>query len=213
MNYDISLKGLVQLAGLEGISQRKYLDSVGVQTIGIGATVSDIPDIKSWPWNKELSLEEVLDLYRKSLKKYVTAVNNVLHVEIEQHQFDALVSICYNIGTGGLARSTFMKRINSGMSDYSIESAIMLWNKPREIIGRRQKEANLYVSGIYSERGKVNVFPVNTTTHKPIYSKGKTIDLLAYLDNNKPKEEATINTKQPSLTFWEVLKSIFGFNK
>jgi lysozyme len=174
-----SLKGLVEISSHEGLCLTKYLDSVGVQTIGVGATVSEVPDIKQWRWDKKLTIPEVFDLFKKSIVKYENAINKALKVPVEQHQFDALVSICYNIGTSGASNSTFMKRINAGDTNKRIADAILMWNKPPEIMGRRKKEAKLYTTGEYGD-GKVLVFPVSST-HKPQYAKGYSINALEYL--------------------------------
>jgi len=174
--------GLMFIAGLEGLCQTKYYDSVGVQTIGVGATVSEIHNIKEWPWDKELSIKECFNMLQKSVVKYEKAVDKTLKVGtmLSQSQYDALVSICYNIGTGGLAKSTFMKRINAGDSAINIAAAILMWDKPKEIIGRRTKEAKLYTRGIYAGEGKVLVFPVSSS-HKPLYGKGYEINAKEYL--------------------------------
>lgn len=107
-----SIKGLVELAGHEGICLSPYLDSVGVWTIGVGATKSEIPGLNSS--HPDITISQAFDLFKKSIVKYEDAVNKALHVPVLQPQFDALVSICYNIGTGGLKGSTFVKRINAG---------------------------------------------------------------------------------------------------
>ncbi len=179
INMQFSKQGLAFTAGLEGIGLTKYLDSVGVQTIGLGSTKSDIPDLASWAWDKKISIEEAFKLYNDHLAKYINAVNKALQVPILQHQFDALVSICYNIGVGGMAKSTFIKRINAGYSDASVAGAIKMWNKPPEIRDRRSKEAKLYTDGIYYGNGKVLVFPV--VNRKPRYSGGYEINALDYL--------------------------------
>lgn len=210
--------GKAEIAHSEGVSLTKYLDSVGVHTIGIGATVSEIPDIKQWAWEKALTLEQVFDLFSQSLVKYENAVNKAVKVPLEQHQFDALVSICYNIGTGGLSKSTFVKRINSGSpigslprsllpeqpyewfldrtdtsviqeedvilsarGGGSVVEAIMFWTKPKEITGRRRKEAKLFSTGVYSGDGTTMLFPVSTKSRLPLYAKGKRINALQYL--------------------------------
>lgn len=173
--------GKAEIAHSEGVSLTKYLDSVGVHTIGIGATVSEIPDIKQWAWEKALTLEQVFDLFSQSLVKYENAVNKAVKVPLAQHQFDALVSICYNIGTGGLSKSTFVKRINNKESTQRIVDAIMMWTKPPEITGRRRREANLFATGVYSGDGTTTLFPVSTKSRLPLYNKGKRINALQYL--------------------------------
>ena len=169
-----SVKGLVELAGHEGICLSPYLDSVGVWTIGIGATRSEIPGLNGS--HQDINISQAIDLFKKSIVKYEDAINKALKVEISQTQFDALSSICYNIGTGGLTKSTFMKRINAKMSNNAISEAIMMWTTPPEITSRRKKEALLYTKGIYSNGGKALVFPVSSN-HKPVYGKGKTVNI------------------------------------
>ncbi len=183
---ETSLKGMIELTGHEGICLTKYLDSVGVWTIGVGATISEIPDIVEWPRDKTLTMKEVFALFKQSLKKYERAVNNAIKVDITQEQFDALVSICYNIGTGwfgvgGHAIATFVKRINAGAMKDSIYAAIMAFTKPVEITARRKKEATLYINGTYQNKGRALLFSVNTRG-KPVYKDGKSIDVALYLN-------------------------------
>ncbi len=176
-----SNEGLAEICAREGGALTKYLDSVGVHTIGIGATVSEISDLRAWPWTKELSLQEIFNLFKESIVKYENAVIKALKVPVSQHKFDALVSITYNIGTGGMANSTFMKRINAGASDASVRQAILFWTKPKELLRRRTQEADLYTKGVYTSGGKMNLFPVSASSHKPIYAKGRNINSLDYL--------------------------------
>lgn len=225
-NYELSTQGKIFLICNEGICLNPYLDSVNVKTVLIGATVSEIPYIAKMPWDFTYTIEDALDILDKGLKKYVDAVNSVLDVQITQNQFDSLVSLCYNIGTGnvrkrvgGISGSTVIKRINTGdnigkvprnffggglddvwsvnwitdrtkqytefkclglMGGGTIADAIMMWNKPSEIIGRRRKEANLFVTGDYGST-KAQLFSVNTVTHKPQYSKSKVVDVAELL--------------------------------
>ncbi len=177
----MSKEGKIFLAGVEGVAKSCYLDSVGIKTIGIGATVSEIPDIAKMPWDKEISVKEAFELLDKSLVKYENAVNNGLKVQVPQYTFDALVSWIYNVGTGWVKKSTLIKVINSGEhnKDY-LRKLLLMYNKPKEIIGRRTKEADLMVGGKYGD-GKVNLFPVSPATHKPIYSRSVSINAEDYL--------------------------------
>lgn len=176
----LSKEGLAELAAREGIGLSKYLDSVGVQTIGIGATSSDIKDLKDWDWDKKITIKEAFDMYLEHVQKYVKAVNKALKVPLQQHQFDAIVSVTYNIGTGGMAGSTFMKMINSHATPNLIANAIKMWNKPPEIRRRRAAEASLFQNGTYASGGKVLVFNINPHNHHEINS-GHEINALDYL--------------------------------
>lgn len=187
MNYEFSNKGKAFLISLEGICLNPYLDSVGVKTIGIGSTISDVPNINDLPWDYTLTIEQALDQMNTGLKKYIDAVNEVLEVPVTQFEFDALVSITYNIGTGkvkarsgGMAGSSFMKRLNVREIQQNIAQAILMWNKPPEIIGRRKKEVKLFVNGYYGD-GRAQLFPTNPNTHKPMYSKSKIINIMDYI--------------------------------
>ncbi len=173
---DISREGICELADYEGFSTRPYLDSGGVKTVGTGLTYSDIPDIGNWPWKVDRAIPDLISIYKDRLKKYVAAVNKTLVLlDIPQHQFDALVSLCYNIGVAGLEHSTAMKRVNAKSSIEQVVSAIKEWNKDNGkivpgLINRRQAECNLFATGEYKSGGYVALIEVDDK-HHPHYTK------------------------------------------
>lgn len=182
---DISNQGLAELASYEALMLFPYLDSGGVKTVGIGSTSSDIFDLANWAWDKQITIKDAVDIYRRSLIKYVAAVNNALKVPVSQHQFDAIVSFTYNVGTTGMSKSTFIKLINKGANNSQIIAALKMWNKDngkviKGLINRRQKEADLFTTGKYSANGHCSLIQVNPNTHKPIYSSAKQLDLTPY---------------------------------
>jgi len=198
----MSPKGRGMLANLEDIVLTKYKDSVNVWTIGIGATRTEIPDIADWPLNKQISVSEAFSLFDASLQKYEKAVREALTVEVEQHVFDAMVSWCYNVGTGwckkdknGKIRATFIRLINDGVkpSDKRVYKAFMRFKKPAEIIGRRKKEAKLLTKGVYSHWTTAEVVPVSKKG-SPLYSKAETIDITQYLKNSKAERSKSVDT-------------------
>jgi lysozyme len=72
---------------------------------------------------------------------------------VNQNQFDALVSFCYNLGIGAFNSSTLKKKVIANPGDLSIRDEFMKWNKARvkgvltELKGltnRRKAEADLY---------------------------------------------------------------------
>ena len=177
---NISQKGLAELVGHEGMCLRPYKDSVGVWTIGVGSTISEGIDISKMNKTEYVSVKFVMDLFHKGIVKYENAINKALKVPVTQEQFDALVSVCYNIGCAGASNSTFMKRINAGDSAANVAKAIMMWLKPIEIKTRRAKEALLYERGIYSNRGKALQFDTNGEG-RVSYHNGKMIDVVEIL--------------------------------
>lgn len=203
-----SNKGLVEIVGHEGVCLSKYKDSVGVWTIGIGATRSEIADIAAWPLSKRITMQEAFQLLSKSIVKYENAVNKELKRSIPQYQFDALVSWCYNVGVGWVNKATVMKLVNQGTaSSDALRKAMLMFRKPPEILGRRSKEADLLAYGRYSNDGKALLFPVSSSGY-PVYKKGTTINVWEYIKDTSeeepipqelhPEEEKQLETK-PSL--------------
>ena len=135
-----SQDGLKQLAGREGMRTKAYRDTRGIWTIGIGHTsAAGPPDVHE---GLELSEQEVLDLFARDIKQYEDAVNRAIKIPLKQNQFDALVSICYNIGVGGFTKSSMVRDINAGADGDTIDVDIMKWDQPEEIIARRQSEVD-----------------------------------------------------------------------
>ena len=64
---EMSLNGLIQLTVLEGITLRPYFDSVGVITIGVGATVTEIPNLAQWDKTKYITMQQAIDLLKTSI--------------------------------------------------------------------------------------------------------------------------------------------------
>lgn len=180
----VSKKGYLDLADREGLSFTSYLCDANEKTIGFGSTKSDIPDLPKWSWEKTISAEEAISLLKKGSQKYINGVKKALKVSVTQSQFDALVSITYNIGVGGMANSTFMKKINSRAPLSEILSAIKQWNKVdkkvnKGLINRRKMECDMFEKGIYQNKdGCVDLINVNPKTHKPSYGKRYKIEHL-----------------------------------
>jgi lysozyme len=175
-----SARGQIELANYEGLAQTKYIDSGGVHTIGIGMTVSEIPDLVKWSWNRALDIPECVKLFQKALVKYENAVNRSLRVPVTQAQFDALVSITYNIGTGGMAGSTFMRRLNAKANPKDVVSSMQAWcnDNGRKINGlviRRKAEGQIFLTGRYQNDGTVALISVNSK-HKPVYNRRVNIE-------------------------------------
>jgi len=143
----ISEKGVSFIAKEEGLRLSAYRDSVGVSTIGYGSTrYEDGSKVKI---GDKITKERAIQLFRNTLKQYEAQVNKSITREINQNQFDACVSLCYNIGTAGFAGSTVVKRINANPCDPTIADAFKMWRnaggKPI-LLARRTREAALYFS-------------------------------------------------------------------
>ena len=122
-----SEKCIALIQQFEGFSASAYPDVVGVYTIGYGTT--KYPDGRKVRLSDpECTKEQAVEWLQNDLKRFVDDLNNMLKVEVAQHEFDALCSLIYNIGPTNLKSSTLMKKLNAGKNK---EAALefLRWNK------------------------------------------------------------------------------------
>jgi lysozyme len=91
----------------------------------------------------------VLRILREDLgKRFEPAVRDTIKTPLKDHQFDALVSFAFNIGTGGFRDSTVAKRLNA--KDFAgAADAMLMWRRPPEIVPRRRRERELFLNATY----------------------------------------------------------------
>jgi lysozyme len=141
--------GLNIIKKFEGLRLNAYLCPASVVTIGYGST--KYPNGKKVLLGEKLSGEkEATQLLLSTLEPYEAAVNKHLP-NLNQCQFDALVSFAYNVGTGALAKSTLLKKAKINPNDPSIVDEFLKWNRGggkvlTGLTNRRREEANLYFS-------------------------------------------------------------------
>jgi lysozyme len=125
----------------EGSRNKAYKDSKGLWTIGVGHLIK--PD-EQHLITATLTDEQVEDLLRSDLKWCSEAVESSVRVPLAQHQFDALYSLCFNIGGTAFKNSTVVKKINANDMQGAAD-AILMWNKPTVLIKRRNREKALFL--------------------------------------------------------------------
>ena len=145
----ISQKGLNLIQRFEGLSLKPYKCPAGIWTIGYGSTYYSNGK-KVQANDKPISQAEATDLLIEVLKHYEHSVDSFCRDDINQNQFDALVSFCYNVGAGSLKSSTLLKKVNANPSDPAIALEFKKWNKGggkvlKGLTERRKAEADLYV--------------------------------------------------------------------
>lgn len=93
----------------EGVRLQAYRDSVGVWTIGVGHTG---PEVKPGLTITDADADAIL---RRDLEHFEAVVDRCVKLpQVTQGQFDAMVSLCFNIGAVAFAGSTLVKRLNRG---------------------------------------------------------------------------------------------------
>lgn len=145
-----SQKGLDLIKRFEGLELKPYKCPAGIPTIGYGNTY--------YPSGAKVKLTDpaITEIVAEALLKfllgsYEKSVDSFCRDDINQNQFDALVSFAYNCGVNSLKSSTLLKKVNANPNDPTIKAEFLKWNKAngRVLAGltkRRQAEADLYFS-------------------------------------------------------------------
>ena len=143
----ISNLGLELIKEFEGFSANAYLCPAKIPTIGYGNTFYE--DGRKVKLGEQISKTDALELLEKVVNKdFADKMFPAIKVPVTQNQFDAMVSLAYNIGTGAFLKSTLLKKVNAG--DFAgAGEEFLKWNKSggKELLGltrRRKKEFDLF---------------------------------------------------------------------
>jgi lysozyme len=127
----------------EGLRLKPYLDTQGIPTIAMGNTYYE-DGKKVTMQDKELTIEQAGNLATVTADKFAFQVNSLLKAKVNQNQFNALVSLAYNIGITGFRNSTVLRKVNINPNDPTIKEAFLMWTKNPELKGRRESEVKQY---------------------------------------------------------------------
>ena len=142
---DIGHKGEDLIKSFEDCKLIAYRDQRGIWTCGWGATGPDISARTHW------TQEQADARFDKDIATRVAQLNSFLEgAPTTQDQFDALLSLGYNIGMGALHSSTALKKHIIGDHEGAAK-AILMWNKTngqpnKGLTRRREAERKLYLS-------------------------------------------------------------------
>lgn len=131
--------GLWFIESMEGRRLTSYPDVKGIPTIGVGHTGPDVTLGLTW------TPERVEEVLAQDVEKAELAVNS-LEVDLTGPQFDALVSLTFNIGANAFATSTVATELRK--SRY-LEAArvLLLWNSHGKLTDRRWLERGIFLYG------------------------------------------------------------------
>jgi len=143
-----SKAGRDAISGHEGVRLKAYRDSAGIWTIGVGHTAAAGPP-KPVP-GMTISQDECDDILSRDLEKFEAVIDAAVTVPLNQNEFDALVSLVFNIGGGAFGRSTVRRKLNAG-DRAGAADAFLMWNKAggrvvRGLTIRRKAERALFLS-------------------------------------------------------------------
>lgn len=139
----ISAKGIELVQHFEGLRLISYLDPVGIATIGYGHTGKEVK------LGQKITNDEATRLLTLDLAHAEKTVDAAVKPEIEQHQFDALVSLVFNIGSGAFNKSTLLRLLNQRAVDAAADQ-FLRWDKAggKTLLGlthRRAAERQMFL--------------------------------------------------------------------
>ena len=144
----VSNKGLELIKEFEGFSSTAYLCSAKKATIGYGNTFwEDGTPVKI---GDQISKERAEALLKHVVDNFSVAVEVDIKIEVTQNQFDAMVSLAYNIGLGAFKNSTLLRQLNRG-NFVGASQEFLRWDKSngKPLLGltrRREREKLLFES-------------------------------------------------------------------
>ena len=139
-----SAAGIEIIKRNEGCVLTAYRDITGVLTIGYG----DTQNVRE---GMTITQQEAEDrLATRLANEFEPAVEAICIAPTTQPQFDAMVSLAWNIGTGAFARST-VARLHKAGQYAGAADAFRMWNKAGgkvidALVRRRDEERALYLS-------------------------------------------------------------------
>lgn len=125
----------------EGVRLHAYRDSRGIWTCGVGHAAG-AP--KVWPWTS-WTLAQADAVLATDLESFEVAVTIAVKRPLTQNEFDACMSLAFNIGAGGFRGSSVVKQINSGNTQEAAND-FLLWDSPAELLGRRESERKQFLT-------------------------------------------------------------------
>lgn len=144
----VSAKGIDLICSFEGLRLTAYDDGASVWTIGFGTI--KYPNGVRVRRGDTCTLEQAKSYMKHDLIEFEHTVNSLVKVPLNQNQFDALVSLTYNIGSGAFKSSTLLKKLN--LSDYKgAADQFDVWvnaggKRMQGLANRRAKEKSLFLS-------------------------------------------------------------------
>lgn len=130
----MSDQGLDLLIQREGRESVVYLDSEGYPTVGVGHMDPSLRVGDVW------TDEQIDRTLREDLERFEKAINDNITVGLDQHQFDALVSWLFNVGTAWAYKPARLIRLINEQKFELAEREFDQWHIPASITSRRSGE-------------------------------------------------------------------------
>ena len=140
---EISVGGEALIKRWEGCRLKAYQCSANTWTIGWGHT-------KGVKRGDRISQAKADALFLEDIKQYERCVAKAVSAPINQNQFDALVSLCYNIGCSAFRHSTLVRLLNqknyTDAANQFNRWTIAGGRRIQGLVNRRKQEKSLFES-------------------------------------------------------------------
>jgi lysozyme len=137
----LSPAGINLIKSYEGCKLKAYQCPAGVWTIGYGHTRTARPGMT-------ISQAEAERLFQDDVNKFEISVKSLVKVSLDQGQYDALVSLCYNIGAEALRKSSLLRFLNQGRHNTAALELLRFVYAGKQrlpgLVARRNKEYDLF---------------------------------------------------------------------
>lgn len=136
-------KGVALIKQFEGLETVAYQCDAKKWTLAFGHTKGVKPG--------DTCTEEQAEAWlREDLQEAENAIQRLVTRNLTQNQFDALVSLVFNIGAGNFAESNLLEKLNA-MDDAAVVQEFAKWRKAggkvnRGLVRRRQAEAEMFAA-------------------------------------------------------------------
>lgn len=142
----LSQRGIDLIKQFEGYSSKAYPDPAtggAPWTIGYGTTNGVKPGMV-------ITAEQAEKMLRDDVAKFESGVSSLITAPTTQGQFDAMVSLAYNIGLGNFGKSTLLKKHNARCYTCAADQ-FRVWNRANGkvmngLTKRRAAEREVYMS-------------------------------------------------------------------
>lgn len=141
----LSATALVALLLHEGYRESAYTPVAGdVPTIGFGTTSGVRLGDRTTP-------EKALNVALRDVQKFEGALKECVTVPLEQHEYDAYISLSYNIGSNAFCKSTLVRKLNTRDYEGACKE-ILRWDqfngKPLAGLTKRRQEEHKKCLGL-----------------------------------------------------------------
>ena len=144
----VSASGQQFIRRAEAFRSHAYRDAAGFWTIGYGHKIVAGDNLSS---SSVITEDYALALFAQDLLRTADAVRSSLQRAVTQGQFDAMVSLAYNIGVSAFRNSTLLRLVNAGdLAGAATQFARWIYAGGQALAGlltRRRQEAALFTGG------------------------------------------------------------------